>query len=58
MTCAARAVLSPSARGQASDQARTRAAGFDAHVVKPVDLPQLTTMLDRMLSHPELKIED
>jgi signal transduction histidine kinase len=42
--------------GQASDQERTRAAGFDAHVVKPVDLPQLTAMLDRMLSRPELKI--
>jgi PAS domain S-box-containing protein len=35
--------------GQASDHDRTRAAGFHAHIVKPVDLQELTTMLARLL---------
>jgi len=36
--------------GQDSDRERSRAAGFDAHVVKPVDLPQLLTLLGRLMS--------
>ncbi|HYM23388.1 MAG TPA: ATP-binding protein [Vicinamibacterales bacterium] len=35
--------------GQVSDRERTAAAGFDAHVVKPVDVPQLMALLDRLL---------
>ena len=37
--------------GQASDRERTAAAGFQGHVVKPVDFSQLTALLDRLLSH-------
>jgi PAS domain S-box-containing protein len=36
--------------GQASDHERTRAAGFHGHVVKPVDLTQLTDLLDRLFA--------
>lgn len=36
--------------GQASDRARTRAAGFRAHVDKPVDLQQLNRLLGRLLA--------
>lgn len=32
--------------GQASDKARAKEAGFDAHLVKPVDLRQLLHLLD------------
>ena len=32
-----------------SDRARTRAAGFDEHLVKPIDLQELRTMLRRPL---------
>jgi CheY-like chemotaxis protein len=31
--------------GSDEDMARTRAAGFDAHLVKPVDLPELERVL-------------
>jgi CheY-like chemotaxis protein len=34
--------------GQPQDRARTEEAGFDAHVVKPVDPAQLTTLLQRL----------
>jgi CheY-like chemotaxis protein len=34
--------------GQRSDRARTDAAGFDTHLAKPVDLPSLTALLDRL----------
>jgi CheY-like chemotaxis protein len=36
--------------GQASDHERTSAAGFHAHVVKPVDVAHLTDLLDRLLT--------
>jgi PAS domain S-box-containing protein len=35
--------------GQVSDRERSRAAGFDAHVVKPVDVPGLIGLLERLL---------
>jgi CheY-like chemotaxis protein len=35
--------------GQASDRQRTEAAGFHAHVVKPVDMHELVTLLDGLL---------
>jgi signal transduction histidine kinase/DNA-binding response OmpR family regulator len=38
--------------GQPSDQERTRAAGFRAHVVKPVDLPALMKLLEELLAAP------
>jgi PAS domain S-box-containing protein len=34
--------------GQPQDRARTEEAGFDAHVVKPVDPAKLTTLLQRL----------
>jgi signal transduction histidine kinase/DNA-binding response OmpR family regulator len=36
--------------GQVSDRERTLAAGFDAHVVKPVDMPHLLSLLDQLLA--------
>ena len=36
--------------GQASDHRRTAEAGFQAHVVKPVDLTQLTELLERLFA--------
>ena len=36
--------------GQATDREKSRAAGFDAHVVKPVDVPALISALDRLLA--------
>ena len=36
--------------GQASDRERSQAAGFDAHIVKPVDVPHLIGLLDQLLS--------
>ena len=36
--------------GLASDHERTNAAGFQAHVVKPVDFGHLTDVIDRLLS--------
>jgi CheY-like chemotaxis protein len=36
--------------GQVSDLERSRAAGFDAHVVKPVDVPGLIGLLERLLA--------
>jgi signal transduction histidine kinase/BarA-like signal transduction histidine kinase len=36
--------------GQVSDQDRTRAAGFSSHVVKPIDLRQLMTVLESLLT--------
>ena len=32
--------------GQANDRARSRAAGFDAHMIKPVDPVALSAALD------------
>jgi len=36
--------------GQVSDRERSLAAGFDAHVVKPVDMPRLMSLLEQLLS--------
>ncbi len=36
--------------GQISDHNRTRAAGFSGHIVKPIDVPQLVTVLERLLT--------
>jgi signal transduction histidine kinase/DNA-binding response OmpR family regulator len=36
--------------GQPSDLERTRAAGFAAHVVKPVDVQQLAALLDQLMA--------
>jgi len=35
--------------GQAADREKSETAGFDAHVVKPVDVPALISALDRLL---------
>ena len=35
--------------GQATDRERTAGAGFDEHLVKPVDIARLGALLDRML---------
>ena len=35
--------------GQPTDREKSEAAGFDAHVVKPVDVPALISALDRLL---------
>ncbi len=34
--------------GQPSDHERSRAAGFDAHLVKPIELAELARLLDRL----------
>jgi signal transduction histidine kinase len=36
--------------GQVSDREKSRAAGFDAHVVKPVDVPRLISLLEHLLA--------
>jgi CheY-like chemotaxis protein len=38
--------------GQAEDRARTRAAGFDAHLVKPVNVEELEAALNRVAGEP------
>ena len=35
--------------GQEDDRARARAAGFDEHLVKPVEIDQLTGTIERLL---------
>jgi PAS domain S-box-containing protein len=40
--------------GQASDHERSRAAGFLAHVVKPVDVERLTELIDRLFAEAPL----
>jgi PAS domain S-box-containing protein len=36
--------------GQVSDREKSLAAGFDAHVVKPVDMPRLMSLLEQLLA--------
>jgi PAS domain S-box-containing protein len=43
---AAATLIALSGYGQPSDRARSREAGFDHHLVKPVQLPQLLALLD------------
>ena len=38
--------------GQESDRARSRAAGFDVHMVKPVDLVALSAVVARLAAEP------
>jgi len=38
--------------GQANDRERSRAAGFDAHLVKPVSIEVITGLLERLLAPP------
>lgn len=38
-------VIAVTGYGQPEDRERTRAAGFDAHLVKPVDVPALRLLL-------------
>ena len=45
-------VIALSALGQESDMAASRAAGMDAHLVKPVDFAQLSELLARWLTLP------
>ena len=44
------ALVAVTGYGQASDRERTESAGFQAHVVKPVDVHELVTLLDRVLT--------
>lgn len=40
-------LVAVSGYGQAEDRSRAKAAGFDHHLVKPVDFVQLVTALSR-----------
>ncbi len=39
--------------GQEQDRKRTAAAGFAAHLVKPIDLPHLLAVIDGLVTPPE-----
>jgi signal transduction histidine kinase len=43
--------------GQVSDREKTRAAGFDAHVVKPVDVPGLISLLEHLLAERPMVVQ-
>jgi signal transduction histidine kinase/ActR/RegA family two-component response regulator len=49
--CARSMIIALTGYGQAEDRERARAAGFDAHLVKPVDLAALTKLLARPDPH-------
>jgi CheY-like chemotaxis protein len=36
--------------GQAADRQRSQAAGFDAHLVKPIDVSQLPLVIEQLTS--------
>lgn len=38
--------------GQAEDRRRTQAAGFDVHLVKPLDHAKLVSVLESLVTHP------
>ena len=40
--------------GQPSDHERSRAAGFDAHLVKPIELGELARLLDQLRQSPRV----
>jgi CheY-like chemotaxis protein len=42
------AIIALTGRGQEGDKARTREAGLDAHLVKPVNLPDLENLLAKL----------
>jgi len=42
-------IVAITGRGQATDRRRSEAAGFDAHLVKPVDPAALVTLVDSLL---------
>jgi CheY-like chemotaxis protein len=44
------ALIAVTGYGQASDRERTSASGFDAHIVKPIDVTKLLTLLDGLLN--------
>jgi PAS domain S-box-containing protein len=46
---AARVLVAVTGWGQADDRRRSRAAGFDAHLVKPVDPPALLALVESLL---------
>ena len=50
VTGAPPALVAVTGYGQASDRERTESAGFHAHVVKPVDVHELVTLLDSLLT--------
>ena len=39
--------------GQEEDRRRTRETGFDAHLVKPVDMAAVQSLVDRLEREPE-----
>lgn len=43
-------LIALTARGSADDQARSRAAGFDAHLVKPVPTPDVQQTIRQLLA--------
>ena len=45
-------VIALTGYGQAEDRQRSRVAGFDAHLVKPVDIPVMLNLLTALLSQP------
>jgi CheY-like chemotaxis protein len=45
---AAMKLIAVTGYGQAADRERSRSAGFDAHLVKPVDLEMLADLLEAL----------
>ena len=45
-------VVAVTGRGELDDQLKSREAGFDGHLTKPVDFRRLTKFLASLLSDP------